>query len=416
MKTEQTKAMIISVGGTPEPIVKTIQHHAPSYVCFFASQGTFDKIAVVKDSLGEMRDEITFEVVVVDNENDLVECYEKGRSAVARPFRKGISKEYIIVDYTGGTKNMSVALALAAIDAGYGFSYVGGDRRTKGGVGIVETGHERVYTHINPWDFMALKERRRVCELFNAFQFKAAMEILRDLAENACTMHSTYRALAFVTEGYLLWDLFRHAEAQERFKKARLDALLDSPDAAVRRIAMETEKLLDFLQTLISCSDRGRKPCRPMIVDLFSNAQRRFAEGKTDDAILRLYRVLEMAAQERLLSAWKIDTACVDPGLIPETLREEYVKRYKNPRSGNIEIPQNASYQLLHELGDPLGKAFREREKDFRDIQSARNTSYLAHGFGSSSEATYEKFRSLLMEIVSLSPEETLTFPRLELQ
>lgn len=415
MKTKKTQAMIISVGGTPQPLVTSIEHHCPPYVCFFASQGTYDIITQVKESLGERTNEITFEVEIVDNENDLVECYNKGRNAISRPARRGIPKEGVIVDYTGGTKNMSVALALAAIDAGYGFSYVGGDRRTKGGVGIVETGHERVYTHVNPWDFMALKERRRVSELFNTFQFKAAMELLRDLSENASTMRSTYRFLTFLAEGYYFWDLFRHAEARGRFEKVRFDDLLESSDPGVRQIAQDTRSLLDFLEKLIQCSDRGKKPCRPMIFDLIANADRRYEEGKIDDAILRLYRVVEMLAQERLLVGYGIDTGNVLPEQIPEPIRDRFCERHSNQRTCRVEIPQNAAFELLKELGDPLGERFFKDEKTFREVQSARNTSYLAHGFSSSRNEVFQKFREFVSTLAEVSPDDLPRFPRLTL-
>jgi hypothetical protein len=57
---------------------------------------------------------------------------------------------------------MSVALALAAVAHGFCFSYVGGGKeRTKNGVGIVINGQEQVYSCINPWDFLAVEEKKR---------------------------------------------------------------------------------------------------------------------------------------------------------------------------------------------------------------------------------------------------------------
>ena len=37
-----SRAMIGSVGGTPEPIIKTTELYPPEYVCFFASGQTVD--------------------------------------------------------------------------------------------------------------------------------------------------------------------------------------------------------------------------------------------------------------------------------------------------------------------------------------------------------------------------------------
>ncbi|MEI6208922.1 MAG: hypothetical protein WCP20_19265 [Desulfuromonadales bacterium] len=57
--------MIISVGGTYEPLVK------------------------VKEELGEFAQKIRFEIEILDNENDLPECHEKGNMAVRRVQQKG---------------------------------------------------------------------------------------------------------------------------------------------------------------------------------------------------------------------------------------------------------------------------------------------------------------------------------------
>jgi len=412
----QTEALILSVGGTPEPLITSITHYHPRYVCFLASQKTFDTIVEVKSRLGEIFQSTRFEVDLIENENDLMECYQKAKECVARPFWLHIPKEKVIVDYTGGTKNMSVSLALAAIDQGYGFSYVGGNKRTREGVGTVESGHEKIFTHINPWDFMAVNERKRLIIHFNTYQFKAALEILDELSENARSMRRTYHRLRKLVEGYSQWDLFRHTEAENCIRGAGLDDLSESPDEGVRKIAQRTKEFyLPFLQNLITCSDRGRKPCRPMILDLCANAQRRFFEGKTDDAILRLYRVMEMLAQDRLLDSHGIETGNVPEEKIPESLRASYRERYKNPRTNRIEIPQNAAFELLRELDDPLGHAYCDAKKRIRDIQSARNTSYLAHGFSSSRQETYENFCEFVKKLGKIGDDELPKFPQLEL-
>ena len=104
------KAMLISVGGTPEPLLKSIEHHQPEFVCFFASQGTNHISVKVCDLLGDTAGGIRFATELVDNENDLLECHQKAENAVKRIHAGGYAKDQVVVDYTGGTKNMSVAL------------------------------------------------------------------------------------------------------------------------------------------------------------------------------------------------------------------------------------------------------------------------------------------------------------------
>jgi len=66
----------------------------------------------------------------VEDSDILLHCYDKVISALNRVFKINRFLD-IYVDYTGGTKNMSAALALAAVGRGARFSYVGGERRNK---------------------------------------------------------------------------------------------------------------------------------------------------------------------------------------------------------------------------------------------------------------------------------------------
>lgn len=72
-----------------------------------------------------------------------------------------IDPKEVCVDYTGGTKTMSVALALATIEESCCYSYVGGGERSKGGVGVVIDGSEKMHFIDNPWDEIAQAEKGR---------------------------------------------------------------------------------------------------------------------------------------------------------------------------------------------------------------------------------------------------------------
>lgn len=409
------QAMIISVGGTSEPLVTTIRHHLPEYVCFFASQGTVHITTKVREELGESADTIRFEVELADNENDLLECHARALGAVNRVKNKGFNKESIVVDYTGATKNMSVALALAAIEEGFCFSYIGGSKRSKGGVGIVESGHEKVYANVNPWDFLAIKERRQISIFFNGSQLKAAREALNDLAERVSERKSVYKKLMYVADAFYHWDLFRHVDALELFKKGKLTDLCDDGDRAIADFARACLVSVTFLETMITDSGKGKIPCVALALDLYANAERRFLEGKTDDAVLRLYRLVEMMAQHCLLHTYGIDTGNVQLDKIPHSIRDEYQLKYKDKKSGKIQIPQHAAYTLLKELNDQLGIIYEQHQKQFRDIQSSRNESYLAHGFKSSQDSVYVKLRDFIVELGTIDVLKPPAFPKLEL-
>lgn len=406
------KAMIISVGGTPAPIIKSIAEYRPGFVSFFVSQETFDYVQEIKKGIREANVSIKNEVTVADDANDLYHCFNKADEAVKRVLSKGYHSDEVIVDYTGGTKNMSVALSLSAITHGFSFSYVGGTERTKDGVGIVIDGKEKICKSINPWDFLAINERKKISSLFNTYQFKAANALIEDILGKNIKQKSIFKKLGFLIDGYYSWDIFKHGEAAGKFERARMEELLDADDEKIKLFAKATLQIRPHLERL---SQQQRQPDGLFILDIFSNAERRFEEGKTDDAIVRLYRTVEMIAQERLQSTYGIDTGDVHKEKLPQQIRDEFVGKYTDKKDGKIKAPQNAAFVLLEALGDDLGKEFNKRISQFRQIQSQRNNSYLVHGLACASENTYMKFKEFILNLNIFKTEDLIVFPRLNI-
>ncbi|MGA1823098.1 MAG: TIGR02710 family CRISPR-associated CARF protein [bacterium] len=400
--------MLISVGGTPAPLITSINEYNPDFISFLVSQLTLCKISEIKK---EINQNINTEVTVVDNPDELLHCHIKAEEAVGRVLKRSYAPNDVVVDYTGGTKNISVALSLAAISYGFMFSYVGGTERTKDGVGIVKNGSEQIYSCINPWDFLAIGEKRKVSLLFNTYQFKAARSLINALLEKHTKFQAFFRTLGFIIDGYYLWDLFRHEQAQDAFRKAKIEDLLCSDDKKIVRFAADVLLSVKFLEKFPEKSGTQGTIFKELILDLFSNAQRRNEEGKRDDAILRIYRIVEMLAQERLQNRYGINTSQVNVEQVPEELREEYKEKYSDGRT--MKVPQAASLYLLKSLGDDLGKIFFKKEAEFKKIQNVRNNSYLAHGFKSAKENTYPKLKEFVLGLNIFKEEEAPVYPKL---
>jgi len=405
-------AMIVSVGGTPAPIVKSICEHKPDFVAFLASQDTCDLVAQIRKETAHNNFSVKSELTLVENVNDLLHCHQRAEETVQRVLRKGFKNDEVVVDYTGGTKNMSVAVALATISHGFTFSYVGGEERSKNGIGIVVNGKEEVYRNVNPWDVLAVEERKAIALLFNQYQFKAAKGLADTLLRKTTRQKALFRRIASTIDGYYKWDLFRHREALDSFKRAGIDDMINGEDESIRAFAAVTKKNQGTLGAIV---DNGNKPSLLLIHDMYSNAERRFEEGKTDDAILRLYRLVELISQERLLSGYGIETSDVRLEQIPKDLVDVFTRKYQNTRDGKIKIPQAASFTLLSSLGDPVGRIYETNRPRFLDIQMARNGSYLAHGFSHSRDKTYLDLRSFILELHVMKEEEVKAFPKLRL-
>jgi CRISPR-associated protein (TIGR02710 family) len=414
---KKIRGMIVSVGGTPAPIIFSLNKAKPEYICFFVS----------KDTKGMIEREILpgldfkprhHDWIVTPNPELLSDCY----SSINKKFSDLIEKweidpEDICVDYTGGTKTMSVALALATIDKSSCYSYVGGDERSKGGVGIVANGKERMYFLDNPWNEIALAERKEISILFNKARYASAVEVTeRCLLLVSKEQRPFFKALREMITGYDLWDNFRHQEAQRHLFKSR-DVLtaLGSEKIEIKKISDSLDKNLQFLENLIT----GNKPSILYFYDLLANAKRRAdLEKKYDDAVARLYRAIEVLGQTELKENFGIDTSDVKIESLPPTVRDEYLLKYreKHGEKQKIKIPLMASYRLLKELGSETAERFFESyEKEIRPIIDFRNHSILAHGFTSIDEKIFQRLFEVIMKFSQVKEEKFPLFPVLKI-
>ena len=80
------------------------------------------------------------------------------------------------------------------------------------------------------------------------------------------------------------------------------------------RIGASWTPLLAALKRLTT-EDETQEPAR--LFDLWRNAERRAAQGRYDDAVARVYRLLEWSAQWLLRSRCGIDTGDVSPERVP---------------------------------------------------------------------------------------------------
>jgi CRISPR-associated protein (TIGR02710 family) len=427
------KAMLVSVGGSPEPVIFSLNQRQPEYVIFFASRASRKMIRENIEPALSFRPR-DHEIVVTLDEEDLgVSVAELLRKIPQMLDLWGIGFADLIGDYTGGTKTMSAALVLALAERGCQYSYVGGKSRNKEGLGTVLSGYERMLFLDNPWDALAVGPCRDAALLFNRCRFMA----VRDLAERTAARTERHRpffeALQHLAEGYYDWDNFNHGRALQLLKRGESQLrnyAAASPQTAVRRFHAEVAANLPLLEVInqelgrLVKSNPGKKDKienKPtasnslLVTDLVANAMRRATlEFKYDDAVARLYSAVEKLAKHRLLVAYGIDNSAVDLARVPEPLHEE-LKTCTNPHEdGKIQIPLYKSYELLAALDDPLGAAYTVQAEELRKVLGVRNMSLLAHGFAPVSEETYRKLRKITLEFLDLKVEELPRFPELD--
>lgn len=418
MAINRTKAILISLGGTPAPIIFSLNHQKPAYICFFVSEetrGSIDKDILLNLDFKPRH----HDWIVTPSAEKLSECYKAISQQLPQILKKWkIDPKDLSVDYTGGTKTMSVALALATIENSSSYTYIGGVERAKEGLGVVINGKERMWYLVNPWDEMAVLERREACLLFNKARYSAAAEIFARTSEKVSQgSKAFFGAMQELAQGYDLWDKFRHKEAKGKLYRSRkvIDASAAiSNKAEIIALSNALKENLNFLEEL-----EANKKQKGLLLfyDLMANAKRRAdLEDKFDDAMARLYRAMEAMAQFRLESQYGIKTSDVKIEKIPDSLKQDYQRKYTDEKEKRIKLPLYASYLLLKELRDELGRSFFQYyDNELKSILDLRNRSILAHGFGSVKEETFRKMYSVVLRFAGVTEEQIPRFPDLML-
>lgn len=413
-QSKRCEVLVISVGGTPEPVMFAMNYYRPDYVIFFSSKES-SKITVDVIQRIDYKP-AGYEKIETEDADNLLKCYEILKRKLPEYIDKfNVSKEDILIDYTGGTKTMSAALVLASIDLGYNFSYISGKERNKDGLGVVKSGTEEPLIVYNPYDFYAVELNKRFETLFNTCRFSTALDVLEDILNKIGEreLKYIYKILKEITRGYLEWDNFNHKLAKDFLSRGHRDLEIfcaGSQHPEYKRFCLEARKNLEFLEMLNTSHGEF------LVYDLIANADRRAQiEGRYDDAMARLYRALEKIAQNELLKLG-INASKVPVERIPEDLREEYKRKYYDEEIKTLKLPLYASYRLLNHLENEIGRRFMENyEKSIKGILDTRNNSILAHGELSVTREKYEGMRDILLDFIG-GEKRLPKFPELEIE
>lgn len=420
---QPAKALLISVGGTPEPVAYSINRHCPEALILFASRESRREIEdkVRPLTTHRWRDQ---EVVTTESHEDLTACLSALERDLPRALASlGLRYEDLLVDYTGGTKTMSAALVLGTVHKPVRYSYVGGKVRGKAGLGVVLDGSELVVLSPNPWDVLASELRRRLARQFNHGHFAEAAETAREAAQRVGECWQPfYSALARLCEGYHLWQgldvtkvpahLPRALQELDIFAKGSGEPALLAFVAAARR---DAERLQAVAEAQKAAGQKGRpvppEALRALVVDLVANAELTAGRlRRADDGVARLYSAIEKLAKAELL-ALGIDNSACRPEQLPEPLREDYARRYRDPESGLLKFGLMASYELLQALDRPVGQRFAARREDLRAVLNVRNMSLLVHGWQPVREDVYEKMLAVTLDFLELEREALPQLP-----
>ncbi len=391
--------LICTVGGSYQPIVTAYQNLQPDFVCFICSEpdpGTKKRgsdtmvagkglcikaqhsdekatLPNIPTQLGMEKD--SFEVIIVPAD-DLDGAALSIKDALV-DLKDQFPEARIVADYTGGTKTMTAALVIAVLETEQvDLQLVTGNRAD---LVKVRNGTES--------NSLANVERIRLQRAMAPFLYSWRHFAYSAAADGLAIIPSPRnRVLAGqlgrardLSKAFAAWDRFDHNEALrllEIYAIVIMDAL---------------GKHFGVLRYLVNESER-QAPLR--IFDLWNNAERRAAQGRYDDAVARVYRLIEWTAQWLLKFHCGLDTGDLKAEQIPAGIA------VSPDQGGKVKAGLFIAWQLVEKNTRGAAHHFATTKLPvLRSHIETRNLSILAHGYSPVTPEAWRKLRTFMVEI-----------------
>lgn len=386
--------LLLTIGGSHQPIVTALREARPDFAVFFCTdldpatgragsrvqiegkglcikaKPNDDKPTLPNIPSQANLTEGSYEVAIVPAD-DLDGAHSVMRRTLADA-RRRYPAARLLADYTGGTKTMTAALVLAALqDDDVELQLVAGSRADL--VRVAEGTQASV-----PAAVEGVRLRRAMRAHLTAWQRHAYGEAaagLRRLPQpRDAGLRATLARARDISAAFAAWDDFDHAGAAS--------VLLDT------YVAVAAEPLRDHVPALrLLAGEASTKRTGLQLWDLWLNAQRRAVAGRYDDAVGRAYRLIEWTAQWLLETHAQLRTADL-PGAIAE-------KAGIAPgRDGRYQAGLHAAWMLVaaHVGGAPAA-FIGAQQSALLDHLQRRNRSILAHGFAPIDAADWRAFQ-----------------------
>jgi len=346
----------------------TIQSYKPEHIIYFCSSESRDLVVDIEEGCTRLRNIIPppSEICQIDDPTDFSRCFEiiYGVCTLFQEFE-------IVIDATSGTRPMTMAASIASFLTHSPVAHVTGEKEE----GLVIPGTERM----KEMSLYAAYDRLRFHEAidqFNKNHYGSALELL-----NGISSVSERDIYYTVFSAYYYWDKLNYTEAFRYMQYATdlTDAIPLNRDFLHTLIILEQKE--NGHQGKIEESRIRQEKYLYILVDLLNNAKRRIEGGRYDDALARLYRVVELLSQVLLLS-WNIDDieGKIHFSDLRKILRDKkdvslYARRAD--RKGIIRIGLRSKFMLLEDLGMRGAASYYQHLEPYLRI---RNDSILAHG------------------------------------
>ena len=375
--------LICTVGGSHQPIVTAITEEKPAYVYFICTdrdlatntpgsnlqitgKGNCIKVSFndavptlpnIPSQTGLTSEQYS---VCITSSDDLDQIYSDCNQVIKAAIKQ-FPDAKIIADYTGGTKSMCAGLVMAAMEyEDIELQLITGSRHNL--VAVQDGDQYRMFANTRGIQFERLIAPYR--QAWTRYAYSEAEDGLKQTAvPQNNELRAQYTRFRDLSRAFAEWDNFNHQTALKLLQRyARvLPAGLRGYFDAAKRLNNDDLILREAAQLL----------------DLYRNAQRRAAQGRYDDAISRVYRLIEWTAQWILKTQCNIETANVKESDIPEG-----ITLTRNHEAGQYQAGLFAAWQLVrYKTKGDASQFIESQENNLRNHIRVRNLSILAHGF-----------------------------------
>lgn len=374
-----TQILICTVGGSHQPIISAINELRPDYVVFICTDkdpatqraGSIVQIegkgSCIKANQQDDKPTLPnipaqtgltaeqFESVTTLSD-DLDQIYLDCNQAIEAVLLR-FPQAKIAADFTGGTKSMSAGLIMAALEhPNIDLQLVTGSRADL--IKVQDGSQFAARANSEQIRFQRLIAPYK--QAWTRYAYSEAEAGLKQLKPpTQPEVRGEYTRFRELSRAFAEWDNFNHRLA--------FDILQN----------YASKELAHYLTVARALNDQqAAKRDAARLFDLYRNAQRRATQGRYDDAIARIYRLIEWTAQWLLETNCNLKTGNLDPAQIPAGMN------LKPNRNNLIQVGLFDAWQLVkHKTSGAAQHFIQAEENHLLDYLNIRNGSILAHGF-----------------------------------